>query len=314
MMQQNAHRSPCMESLEGRLLLDGQPTDISLHVPAKMYEGKTVVITVHQPADFEQQVQSWKINWGDGIKTNQEWGNTVLKHVYSQFGTYMADLTATLQNGNKVNLGFTAEVTNVKPAPKIESFVAAVPNQPVTINFNPGDSARLDSLLVSWALVGSKKSVSDVPASDPKAQSLTYTFTTPGKYTLNMSTHDSGGLVGQTTRTIRIAPVVGQRDSVNPAITNLVVGGTKGDDLITFQNRWSGVEIFLNGHSYGVFSAPGKLIAYGGPGNDVIAADAILDNPVVFYGGSGNDTLAGGSSTNELFGGSGTNKIIQPGL
>lgn len=301
-----------MEALEGRLLLNGQPTDISLHVPAKMYEGKPVLISVHQPADYFKQIQSWHIVWGDGTTTDQEWDNTHLAHDYVLFGTYQAELTGTRNNGEKVKLGFVANVVNVKPAPKIDAFAAAVPNQPVTIKFKPGDSAPTNTLLVSWSLVG-KLSLPYTPANVSEAKSVTYTFTKPGKYTLNMATRDSAGLVGKTTRTILIAPVVEQPDAKNPALTDVVVGGTNGNDIITFQDRRTAVEVFLNGHSYGLFNPSGRLVAFGGAGNDVIAADTTIDNDVVFSGGAGNDTLAGGAGTNELFGDTGTNKIIELG-
>ncbi|MGA2498127.1 MAG: hypothetical protein ABSH20_10320 [Tepidisphaeraceae bacterium] len=305
-----------MESLEGRLLLDGQASDISLHVPAKMYEGKAVVIPTTQPADYWQRIRYWDIDWGDGVTTTKWRGNTPLQHIYTLFGMYPAEATGTRRNGEVVTFDFVADVQNVRPAPKIVAFAAAVPNQPVTINFNPGDSAPRDTLVVSWTLYTpvAQLSLPYTPASVSEAQSLTYTFTAPGKYKVTLATRDSGGLVGKTTKTITIAPVVEQPDVANASLTNLVVGGTNGDDVITFQDRWSAVEVFMNGHSYGVFSVSGKLIAYGGPGNDQIAADATIDNDVVFYGGAGNDTLAGGSGTNQLFGGSGTNKIIEPGL
>ncbi|MFI5378998.1 MAG: hypothetical protein ACHRHE_06865 [Tepidisphaerales bacterium] len=311
MMPMNANRGSCVESLEGRLLLDGQPTDISLHVPAKMYEGRAVVIPTTQPAGYAERIRYWDIVWGDGTTTTKWRGNTPLQHVYTLFGMYPAEVTGTRRNGEVVQFSFFADVANVKPAPKIVAFAAAVPNQPVTFIFDPGDSAPKDTLLVSWNIVG-KEGLPYTPASESEAQSVTYTFLKPGTYRINMLTRDSGELVGNTSRTIRIAPVVEQPDAANPSLTNLVVGGTDGNDIITFRDRWSAVEVFLNGHSYGTFTPSGKLIAFGGAGNDVIAADATIDNDTLFYGGDGNDTLAGGAGTNQLFGGAGINKIIQP--
>ncbi len=310
MMPSNAN-SPRMESLEGRLLLDGASDDISLNVPEKMYEGRPVVVTTNQPDDYWERIRYWDIDWGDGTTTSNWRGSEPLKHVYRLFGIYNAQVTGTRRNGEVEHFSFVADVRNVAPTPKINCVSAAVPNQPMTIAFNPGDSAPPDTLLVSWSIVG-QAGLPYTPAGQTEAQNITWTFYKPGKYKIKLVSRDSNGAEGRTTRTLTIAPVVTQPDPNRPGVSNLVVGGTGGNDTITFQDRRSAVEVYINGESHGVFRVAGKLIAYGGDGNDVIAADAAVDRPTAFFGGSGNDTLAGGSGHNALDGGTGKNKIILP--
>jgi Ca2+-binding RTX toxin-like protein len=87
------------------------------------------------------------------------------------------------------------------------------------------------------------------------------------------------------------------------------VVGTDGDDSILFQRvNASTVRIIVNGTPQSI-KAPGRLVAYGGDGNDSITTKSI-DRPVVFYGEAGNDTLMGGSGDDRMYGGDG-NDILR---
>ena len=108
----------------------------------------------------------------------------------------------------------------------------------------------------------------------------------------------------------------------NPAIRDLVVIGTAGNDTIQFYQSLTvrnGVKVKFNGALKGTFVVTGRIIAKGLGGNDVIVARG-LNFAAAFYGGAGNDKLVGpnrpsrlegGPGKDTLLGGSGRDTIIQ---
>jgi len=96
--------------------------------------------------------------------------------------------------------------------------------------------------------------------------------------------------------------------AVTPA-GDIEVIGTPGDDSIQFLRvNASTVRVVLNSTVQNV-KAPGRLIAYGGDGNDTIT-NTNLARPVSFYGEAGNDTLTGGSGDDRIYGGDGNDIIF----
>jgi probable HAF family extracellular repeat protein/VCBS repeat-containing protein len=283
--------------------------DFALVLPKKMYEGRAVIISSIQPQPRGLWVRDWSIDWGDGTPVTVVHDRNPFLHTYSQFGDYSVTVTGTRRDGQPIApIHLTLNVRNVAPKPVIGGFGQVVPDQPLTYELNPGDSAPLETLCVTWTLEGQKIGSGVGSAAD--LQSVPASFAKPGRYRFRLSFTDAGGLVGTTRRTIIVKPVVEQPDPADPSKTNLVIGGTDKDDLITVRDRRSGVEVFVNGASFGFFNPSGKIIAFGGKGDDVIAADSTVPNPLEFYGGDGNDILAGGAGPNKLVGGKGKNKIF----
>jgi streptogramin lyase len=109
-------------------------------------------------------------------------------------------------------------------------------------------------------------------------------------------------------------PVLTQvADSLNPSLLSVVVTGTAGDDKILFNpggGQGGTVKVLVNNLPQGVFSPTGRLIAYGGAGNDDIEVAGSITLPAWLYGGEGNDRLKGGCGNNVLIGGAGDNELI----
>ena len=61
----------------------------------------------------------------------------------------------------------------------------------------------------------------------------------------------------------------------------------------------------LNGRRSGPYSDVVRILAFGGPGHDVISAPSSVHAPALFDGGAGNDRLDGGGGNNVLLGGDG---------
>jgi hypothetical protein len=105
-----------------------------------------------------------------------------------------------------------------------------------------------------------------------------------------------------------------QADALDPTVRTLVVQGTPGNDTIRFTSAededYGGVRVSVNDVAPGTFQPTGRLIAYGGAGNDDIRVSDDIALPAWLYGGDGNDRLQGGGGNDVLVGGAGNNELI----
>ena len=121
---------------------------------------------------------------------------------------------------------------------------------------------------------------------------------------------------------VSVVPAALLADPLRPGQNALFVGGTAAADAIGVDRRGTsqydvGVLSFPAGQSptlwTGTFSGLiGRVVVYGGAGNDVIAVDNNLKADAWEYGGAGNDVLIGGGGNNVLLGGDG-NDVLYAG-
>jgi hypothetical protein len=109
-------------------------------------------------------------------------------------------------------------------------------------------------------------------------------------------------------------------DPLDPDKSALAVGGTAGNDFIAIfagaapQSRQTQVVVFRSAAP--LFTATvdaaalSRLLAYGGPGNDILWVDDRVTLPALLDGGPGNDVLKGGSGPNILVGGAGNDLLL----
>jgi Ca2+-binding RTX toxin-like protein len=89
----------------------------------------------------------------------------------------------------------------------------------------------------------------------------------------------------------------------------LYVGGSDGADRIIVQSAsGGGVGIRINGAKPVNFSVSSKVVVFGNGGGDNITTTLSL--PVEFYGGAGNDYLAGGGAADLLDGGDDSDRVL----
>jgi uncharacterized delta-60 repeat protein len=96
-------------------------------------------------------------------------------------------------------------------------------------------------------------------------------------------------------------------DTTDPSKTQLVVGGTRGDDKIKIQKvgNTGAVEVKLNGTSLGTFNPTGRIIVYGHKGDDDIQVSNGVTQSAWLYGGEDDDRLSAGAGDDVLLGGDG---------
>jgi len=101
-------------------------------------------------------------------------------------------------------------------------------------------------------------------------------------------------------------------DPLFPDLTDLVTSGTGGNDAFKFNPGGPGysVEADVGQWPKGRFSPTGRIVAYGGAGDDDIQVAGGINISAWLYGGDGNDRLKGGNGTNVLVGGAGDDLLV----
>jgi Ca2+-binding RTX toxin-like protein len=95
-------------------------------------------------------------------------------------------------------------------------------------------------------------------------------------------------------------------------VNDMIVYGTAGNDTIVFSpvGNAGDIAVSLNGVSLGTGHPTGRLIAYGGGGDDDIQVAGSISVPAWLYGGDGNNVLVGGAGDNVLVGGAGDDLLV----
>ncbi len=195
------------------------------------------------------------------------------------------------------------EVENIAPTVTVAGPSTGVRGRTCTFLFQasdlaPGDNAFGFEYSIDW---GDGSPVQVVPATSGNGSgiSVDHAFTQPGPFTVSVVATDLGGEVSMSATAliaVDVAAVIG---------SDFVVGGTDGDDIIHFAKVNGSVKVFVNGDWFGPFVAQGRMMAYGGPGNDLLSVGALVNRDGWLFGGDGNDLLNGGTGDDMLEGDAG---------
>jgi Ca2+-binding RTX toxin-like protein len=120
----------------------------------------------------------------------------------------------------------------------------------------------------------------------------------------------------QRTATTRVSlvGVVLAPNPVDPTKTDLIVGGTSGNDCISiFPAAYRRLYVLNNGRLFGPFDPSGRIVVYGRAGNDVLTVSPSVDRRAFLYGQAGNDILTGGEGDDVLVVGDGNDSLLGSG-
>jgi Ca2+-binding RTX toxin-like protein len=139
--------------------------------------------------------------------------------------------------------------------------------------------------------------------------SRSHTYSAVGVYTVTMTATDKdGGTSTAVTKTVTISGT-----SVVPTTcgtgTDLLIGGTSGNDTIKLAPSGSGIKVTVNNVVKGTFFPTNQLVIYGQGGNDTITIDTHISTPRLVYGGAGDDNISGGNGNGTTLGGDGNDTI-----
>jgi uncharacterized delta-60 repeat protein len=225
-------------------------------------------------------------------------------------GTYTAKLTVTDNDGGVGTDCAILTVRNVGPTASVFGPSAGVTSQPQTFCFAASDPSSVDQAAgftyrVEWG-DGTTETFNGPGASVTR----THCYTCTGNFAARVPAIDKDGGAGSATKCIAISRVLLTNDPLNPGKTELLVGGTTGNDRIRVRGNDHGtVDVLFNDSFGGTFCPTSRVVVYGGAGNDLLEAKGCIAVPVWLDGGAGNDILRGGAGDNVLIGGDGDDEI-----
>lgn len=184
-----------------------------------------------------------------------------------------------------------------------------VPFQPrtFTLSATGGDGGPF-SYLIDWDGDGE---FDEAVAAAAGSVDVTHAFTETGSYDIAVVASDSSNIGPVSTHSVTIESVQVQADDTLPGITNLVYGGTDSTDILGVFGAPAftlTLEFSLSGFEINHYSHNGRVIAYGGGGDDLLISEFLGD--VEFDGGEGDDILIGGGGNDILRGGAGADILL----
>jgi uncharacterized delta-60 repeat protein len=275
-------------------------------------EGDTVTLhsTVTDPGPHDTFTYAWTVR--DAANNVVATGSQAsLDFTPADNGTYTATLVVTDHAGATGSDSLVMTVANVAPTAGVSGPTAGVTNQTLSFSVSAQDPSSVDQAAGFTYRVEWGDGITETFTGAGTGVTRTHCYTTCGNFAVRLTAIDKDGGAGVATQNVNITRVLLQADPLNPATTMLLVGGTSGDDYIEVDsNHRGGVNVFLNGRSAGAFNPTGRVVVYGGAGNDYIDADGSFS--AWLDGGAGNDTLLGGSGNDVLLGGDG-NDLLRGG-
>ncbi|MFO0947020.1 MAG: PKD domain-containing protein [Planctomycetota bacterium] len=221
---------------------------------------------------------------------------TVRVRATNDFGSNDAQTTLVIANRNPTSAN-------------ISGPSSAVRGQPLTYTLTATDPSVVDqtgnfTFDIDWDGNGTV----DQTVTGVSGIQVQHAYPTTGAFGIKLTATDKDGgaselgTFGVTVDALRLVNTAG--------VTNLVYGGTTGDDSIEFSQVDATTvlvkTLVQNGvavnTSQTVSGVTGKVIAYGQSGNDQFVATALTSTAVEFHGGQGNDTLRGSKGNDQLFG------------
>jgi hypothetical protein len=304
------------------------------------------------------QTHTVMINWGDGS------GNTMFSlgggvtsfgpasHAYADNGVYYIECYVTDSEGAGAEAGKSVTVNNLPPTATVSGPTGAVPGQTRTFSFSATDPSWVDTaagfqFTVNWG-DGSSQSASG--GRGGSSLSLDHAYATTGSFTVQVTATDKdGGVSAAATQVITVSAIALQQDPTDASKWAIYVGGTAGNDTITFKPGSTANQVIAqmvtggtttigtftpsgSGATFTVtvngllmvnttVSAPatlGRLVAYGNAGDDRISVakngNKMLAVSAYLFADGGNDTLdVSGSAGNNVLVGSAGNDTLSGG-
>jgi hypothetical protein len=261
------------------------------------------------------------VNWGDGASSTVNLGPGVLtfggiSHAYhpaSSSAGYVIQVTVTDEDPDSISGTLDVHVNSG------QSGLSATLTGPTDgvrgqdRNFTLGVAGAASGARFTYYIDWDGDGKTDQVVTGPSGLQIRHDFSKAGTYTVSVRVRDSqGDLIAPASWTITIKAAELQADPFSPNLTDLVVGGTQGNDVILFSpgHRKNQIDVYLDGQNLGPFTVTGRIVAYAQGGNDLIWVSPHVKVSAWLFAGSGNDVLAGGDGNDVLVGGSGNDLLV----
>lgn len=215
-------------------------------------------------------------------------------------------LSAEDEDGGLTNASFNLTVLNEVPTATISGPNNGVTAQNRKFTLSASDLGTADTEAgFTYEIDWDGDGVADEVAPGGESIDILHAFTGAGTYDVGVTATDKDGGVSLTSSTTIV--IVASRMQGD----NLIVGGTSGNDTISFEPgpNPGDIEAFLNGVSLGIYQPTGELRAFGDAGDDTIIVDAAITLATNLKGEEGNDTILGGAGPDRITGGDGDDNL-----
>lgn len=217
---------------------------------------------------------------------------------------------------------FQVTVSNVAPVAAVGASASAYRGETLAFQLSATDVSSVDAAAnMTYSIDWDGNGVTDETIVGP-ASGVTafHAFAATGAFNVAIRAADKdGGQSLPVSTTVTVTDYVLRPNAQNPALTDLVWGGTPGVDgafffiapgpsavslLVQFENL-----VPVNRLTT-VTGVTGKVIAHGYGGADALVAEFLLQQAAELYGGAGDDVLVGGYLADLLDGGDGHDILL----
>jgi RHS repeat-associated protein len=177
-------------------------------------------------------------------------------------------------------VAITVSVPASQPTVTVKTPVTtAVPGEPVPLVIEVSDTnAAAQAVAFNFAVSFGDADSTSFSSKAPLV--LNHVYTNTGTFTVSVTATDEYGHTSKVaTVTIKVVPVAVETDPFNASQTALFVGGTAGNDTVSFAASGKNIAVTLNGVSEGTYSTSGPLIVMGQGGKDTVNEASGLKNP-----------------------------------
>lgn len=272
------------------------------------------------PVDISQL--SLTIDWGDGSPLEDglltpiagtNGGTIANAHVYANEGLYVVIVTLT-DGVTTVSDRMAFTVSNA--APVLGSLLgpdAGVRGQTLSFQLPFRDPGVNDThtALIDWG--NGTVSPGVIEAADGEGNWVVRAsaiYTTDGTYTISATVVDDVGSTSTLSKPISIKAALLQPSLHNPALTDLYVGGTLGNDVILLNPSGTNIAVTINGVAAGTYAPTAGLVVFAQAGNDQVTVASTITRPACLFGGTGADSLTGGGGHDTLAGEAGNDTLV----
>jgi PKD repeat protein len=244
----------------------------------------------------------WDFNYdGNPAHFDVDASGASTSHSYAAIGTYTAALRVTDDDGQTAIGTATVTINNTTPtAGAVNGPTAGVRQQSLSFTGSFTDPDANDPHDVSWNF-GDGNVIAFHSSADAGALAPSHAFVANGTYNVVMTVRDSHGATSSSQLSVTISTTLMQGGT-------LYIGGTTGNDKVSFTKATGGVNANIQG-SNAFYPVTGKVIVFGGAGDDSLQSNADVAVSFEIYGGAGKDTIKCGLGNDLMVGGDGNDQL-----